>query len=133
MSKDRDATVESLAWLVEGGADEAIEDSPKDRLATGPEARGSAAGRGGHDGPAAAAKQPGPGHHPSPAPDAREDSRRASPQGSFRQPAAGELQSSDAAVSSARHAAAAAHTIEELKEALFRFEGCPLKATATKK
>ena len=131
MSKDRDATVESLAWLVEGGADEAIEDSPKDRLATGPEARGSAAGRGGHDGPAAAAKQPGPGHHPSPAPDAWEDSRRASPQGAFWQPAAGELQSSDAAVSSARHAAAAAHTIEELKEALLRFEGCPLKATAT--
>ena len=121
MSNERDSDLRRLAWLVESGADEAIEERPQNRL------------------------QP-----PKPAVDPpRETTRSAgfaerqavpsdisgtgSPGG---QPALWQseesaMTSSDAAVASARHLAAEAQSIEDLRAALLAFDGCALKATAT--
>lgn len=131
MQKDRDAALSTLAWLVECGADEAIENSPQDRLAPRRVAGARAAGRvvqpsadgppEGQDslsgGPSASATQ--------------EASRRPAGQSVLWPAGAGDVQSSDSAVSSARRTAAEAGTIDELKAALMRFDGCPLKTTAT--
>ncbi len=119
MSKEHESDLSRLAWLVDGGADEAIEERPQNRL------------------------QP-----PKPAPDPRREMARpagfaeaqpASAGTPTAQPAAQPalwqsedtgLSSSDAAVASARHLAAEAKSIEELRAALLAFEGCALKATA---
>jgi DNA polymerase len=97
----------TLRWLVEAGADEAVLDTPLDRLSAPP--------------PAAVppAVRPAPRIVPDVPPVAAPAPTLAAPQ-----PAA-------QAVVSARTAAAAARTLDELKAALVAFEGCALKATAT--
>ncbi|MBL8805402.1 MAG: uracil-DNA glycosylase [Rhodospirillales bacterium] len=96
----------TLRWLVEIGADEAILDTPLDRFSAPP--------------PPAPAARPAakPVAVPS-VPVAAAPAVMAAPQ-----PAA-------QAVVSAREAAAAARTLDELKAALAAFDGCALKATAT--
>ncbi|MEX0922097.1 MAG: uracil-DNA glycosylase [Rhodovibrionaceae bacterium] len=129
MSEERRELLAALQWQIEAGADEAIEEEAVDRFA-------SAA-------LAAAAGAPAPAGSPpdrplSPPPTARPAPARArnEPPPSW-QPtpelAARELQQSgNAAVESARALAQAAKTVEELRAALERFEGCALKDTATK-
>ncbi len=115
MSNERESDLSRLIWLVDGGADEAIEERPQNRL------------------------QP-----PKPAPDSRHETARPAgfaeaqpasaatpgPQAALWQSEETGLSSSDAAVASARHLAAEAKSIEELRAALLAFEGCALKATA---
>jgi DNA polymerase len=103
----RDEALAALRWLVDMGADEAVGEAPIDRYAASARP------------PAPAAREP-----PSaaaPAADRREPGRPASP---ARGVAA-------AAAESARTLAEAAHTLDELEEALRAFDGCPLKQTAT--
>ena len=104
MRKERDERLASLAWQLECGADEAVEERPLDRLSPPPVT------------PAVA-----PPALPSVAPPAM-------PQGSFGTEAP---RSADAAVSAARGVAAAAGSIDELRAALSGFDACPLKQTAT--
>jgi DNA polymerase len=98
---------QALRWLVEMGADEAIGESPVDRFAL-PRAAASA--------PAAEIRRappvPTPAAPPAPAP-------------------SGNL-AMTAAVASARALAAAAPTVAELEAAVAGFDGCALKATATR-
>jgi len=126
MSKTRDSDLGALAWLIDGGADEAIEERPLNRL----EPR-----------PAEAQPEARPTARPAARPVARPadpgfaDSRSAAApagagQQALRQPEEAGLTSSDAAVASARHLAAAAQSIDELRAALLAFDGCALKATA---
>ena len=121
MSKTRESDLSALAWLVDGGANEAIEERPRNRLAPRPaEARPV-------DRPAAdPAAPPGPGFADSRPATAPAGGR----QQALRQPEQAGLTSSDAAVASAQHLAAEAQSIEELRAALLAFEGCALKATA---
>jgi len=93
----------TLRWLVEAGADEALLDTPLDRFSAPP--------------PVVLAPTP----------------MRAAPV-AVAKPAAPTLAAPQPAAQaelSARAAAAAANTLDELKAALARFEGCALKATAT--
>jgi uracil-DNA glycosylase len=110
--------IATLRWLIEMGADEAIAESPQNRLdhqARRPE-RDPAA-----DAPippaTEAAREPVADREP-PAPIAR--------------PAIAIPASASAAEQSARALAAAATSLEELADALAAFDGCPLKFTATK-
>ncbi|MBN9499041.1 MAG: uracil-DNA glycosylase [Alphaproteobacteria bacterium] len=94
----------ALRYLVELGADEAIAEAPVDRFSAPP-----------------------PVEMPAPArtaPAMRVVAPVTSPAIAAPVPAA-------QAVISARDAAAAANTLDELREALAKFDGCPLKATAT--
>lgn len=93
----------ALRWLVDMGADEAIAADPVDRFAAAPGAA-----------PAAA---------PAPPP------RAAMPAPAAPVPAALGRQAATAQTAAA--IAQAAPTLEALREALAKFEGCPLKATAT--
>lgn len=102
MQTDREKSLATLDWLIQAGADEAIGDSPRDRMATPPPAP---VGR------AAPPSKPAP--PPKPAP-----------------PTDGGLISNDGAVASARALAAAATTLDDLRAALGAFDGCPLKQTA---
>lgn len=110
-----------LKWLAEAGVDEAIDDEPVDRYAAARERRAPA--RPPEDGrPRATASQsPALGERPS------------QPAGSppLWEPRGGDLQSAEAALHHARTLAGEATTLSELKAALERFDGCPLKATAT--
>ena len=115
MQDERQSAIAALAWLVEAGADEAIGEQPRDRMAEPPPKRRDAA-------PAVPVRE-------APAP------TRAAPRVSeapgLWQPQPGPLTGTEAAVASARGLAAAAQTVVELREALQAFDGCPLKATAT--
>ncbi|MBL8652717.1 MAG: uracil-DNA glycosylase, partial [Alphaproteobacteria bacterium] len=91
----------ALRYLVELGADEAIAEAPVDRFSAPP-----------------------PVEIPAPARPAMRVVAPVSPAIAAPVPAA-------QAVISARDAAAAANTLDELREALAKFDGCPLKATAT--
>lgn len=122
---DRDAAVRAmLGWYVDAGADEAILDSPVDRFAAREPAD------------AVSARQPAASAPPNvlaEAPqrfDAPAQSPPAPPAPAAR-PAPAPLQSRDAAVRTAQEIAAAANTIEELREAFAAFDGCPLRETAT--
>ena len=115
MSKERESDLSRLVWLIDGGADEAIEERPQNRLLP-----------------------------PKPAPDPRQETARPAAFAEAQPASAGTpgaqpalwqseetgLSSSDAAVASARHLAAEAKSIDELRAALLAFEGCALKATA---
>lgn len=132
MQNDRDSARAALAWLVESGADEAIEEAPLNRLAPTPEPP-----------PEPPAAQPPPSPEPSPArqrpaaPGGFAESRPApdgrpeGPQAALWQAEGAGQTASDAAVSSARRLAGEAASIEALRTALAGFDGCPLKATAT--
>ncbi len=97
----------TLRWLVEAGADEALLETPLDRFTAPPPA-------------AIPARAPVAARAPA----ARLVPEIPAPTLAAPQPAA-------QAVVSARAAAAAARTLDELKAALAAFEGCALKATAT--
>jgi DNA polymerase len=98
----------TLRWLVDMGADEAIGESPVDRFAL-PPARATAPAAEIRRAPPAA---PAPAASPAPAPAANT--------------------AMTAAVASARTLAAAATTVAELEAAVAGFDGCALKATATR-
>ncbi len=102
----------TLQWLIEAGADEAIGERPLDRTAS-------------------EAAQMTPATTP-PRPRSQARSTRVSRDEVGRGPVGpARLESGQAAVASARELAAAAGTLDELRQALAVFEGCPLKATAT--
>jgi len=104
MQTDRDKSLATLDWLIQAGADEAIGDTPRDRMAAPP---------------------PAPAPAPAPAPVARATSvPKPSP------PPDNGLISNDGALASARALAAAATTLDDLRAALDTFDGCPLKQTA---
>ena len=115
MTREQSEALAALRWQVEAGADEAIEEQPQDRrrreapkpvVATTP---------------------------PAPEPPKRFDEAPAPPptRAPAQRPAGAGLTSPQQAVASAREAAAAAGSVEELRAALEAFEGCALKATAT--
>jgi len=109
MPSERDETLATLQWLIDAGADEAIGETPVDRLAA-PAARRA-------EPPPAEKASPGPARAPAPRPVVK--------------PAPGaSLASTEAALSSARDLARAAGNLEELKAALDAFEGCALKQHA---
>lgn len=99
----------ALAWQLDMGADEAISEAPVDRL-TGKSAP-----------PATSAPAPRAAISPSPAAQPRSLPSREAPV----------LSSGTAAVASARQLAEEAKTLDELKAALTRFDGCDLKVTAS--
>ena len=107
MQGDRDDALAALKWQIEAGADEATGEQPVDRRA---------------------APRPEPQAAARPARSPARDGPRAQPP--LWQPEPEPLESSEAALASARELAVAANTLPELKAALEAFEGCPLKATA---
>jgi DNA polymerase len=107
MSSERDQALAELAWLVEAGADEAVDAAPVDRLAARPAVAPAAP-------PAPASAAP-----------ARPAARAAPPA-----PAPAPLSSTEEALATARELAQAAATLDQLKAALAGFEGCALKQTA---
>ena len=116
MSNEGDSDLSRLVWQVEGGADEAIEEQPQNRLQpreAAPEARRERAPSEG-----AAERRPAAG-------------AAAGTQRALWRSEDAALPSSDATVASARHLAAEARSIEGLRAALMQFDGCALKATAT--
>src|SRR4051794_29911469 len=102
----------ALRWLIEMGADEAIGEQAVDRLAAAPVPP--------PDVPVQANRGAPPASIPRVAPMAR-----ASVSPVISQAAA-------AAVASARDLAASATTVAELEAAVAKFDGCALKATATR-
>ena len=111
------ALLEALRWQIEAGADEAIGAQPLDRTAAPPTAAPRAAG--------GLAEAPARAPSAAPAPDKPAPERTAQP----RPPAS--LASASETQASAQRLAAGATSIEEIRQALEAFEGCPLKATAT--
>ena len=111
------ALLEALRWQIEAGADEAIGAQPLDRTAAPPAAAPRAAG--------GLAEAPARAPSAAPAPDKPAPERVAQP----RPPAS--LASASETQASAQRLAAGATSIEEIRQALEAFEGCPLKATAT--
>ncbi|MPZ08619.1 MAG: uracil-DNA glycosylase [Kiloniellaceae bacterium] len=111
------ALLEALRWQIEAGADEAIGAQPLDRTAAPPAAAPRAAG--------GLAEAPARAPSAAPAPDKPAPEQVAQP----RPPAS--LASASETQASAQRLAAGATSIEEIRQALEAFEGCPLKATAT--
>ncbi len=109
MVGDRRGEAAALAWLVSVGADEAIGDMPVDRF----RAAAEQAARPGAVAPAPPAPEPTVIQPPPSRPAAQ------APLGTAEDTA------------TARELAAAASTLEELKDAIARFDGLSLKATAT--
>jgi DNA polymerase len=107
------AAAEVLRWWSEAGVDLALDQTPHDRFAesAAPPPRRVAASR--------VEDRQTPRAEESPAPRAHETSMPAS------------VAAPDEAARSAREIAASAETLEALRTALDRFEGCGLKATAT--
>lgn len=108
---DRDAAksaaLSALAWQLDAGADEALDEHPVDRLAV--------AGR-------AIAGDPAP-HSPQRA----SPTQAKEPSTAERSPA---LISADESLSTARALARGAQSLDELRQVLEKFDGCGLKATA---
>jgi DNA polymerase len=110
--------IAALAWQIEAGADEAVGETPTDWTAprvgpaTAPVARRPPADRA--TGPAPVAAPPAP----------------ARPAIVEMRPGAVPLGAAEAATE-ARRLAAAAPTLDALREAIAAFDGCPLKLTAT--
>jgi DNA polymerase len=117
MPSERNETLATLQWLIDAGADEAIGETPVDRLAA----------------PAAPRAQPPPAEKapPGPAPAPRPAVKPGPAPRPAGKPVPGvALASTEAALSSARDLARAAGNLEELKAALDAFEGCALKQHA---
>jgi DNA polymerase len=117
--KDRRDMIEALRWQVEAGAAEAIGEAPVDRFAESaapPPPRNAA--------PAERPAPPVPEAAPTPA-----ETSTPHPPRTPAQPPARALFTGGG--TSAHELAAAANTVEELRQALERFDGCALKATAT--
>jgi DNA polymerase len=107
----RQAATDLLAFHAEAGVDVALADRPIDRFAESAAEPARAALKG--ETPGAPAKKPLPAYRPIAA-----------------QCAAPALPAAGQAAGAAREAAKNAVTLDELKAALSRFEGCALKATA---
>lgn len=103
--------LEALKWQIEAGADEAIGGHPVDRTVSAPKTPTSP--------PAGMAEAAAPA--PPRSPQAPPAAARAAPK----------LASASENQASAQRLAAAAKTIDEVRQALEDFDGCPLKATAT--
>jgi DNA polymerase len=99
-----DDALATLAWLIEAGADETIGETAVNRYAKPAPPKP----------PAPEAPPPAASARPAAAPKARHEP----------------LISPQEALASARELAKAATSLDELREAVARFEGCPLKATA---
>lgn len=112
---DAAAALAALSWQVAMGAEEAIADMPVDRYA------------------ASAAAKAKPAEPQKPA--LRERMRAAPPPApaSTAGPGPGKAKviGAEEAVADARQLASACNTLDELRAALEKFEGCPLKKTAT--
>ena len=115
MSGDRAELAAALRWQIEAGADEAILDVPVDRLVARPATPATRE-------PATAApdSRPAPST-PAPSAPATDNARAVPP-----------LEAADSVNQSAREIAAACANLEALRAALDAFDGCALKATATK-
>ena len=107
---NRDETLSVLRWLIEAGADEAIEESPGDRFAPPPTALRTV-------------RSPVPAHDPRPV------CVSVPPASSAK---AAEAVSLGTAPGAARALAASCTSLAELKSALENFDGCELKRLATK-
>ena len=99
-----DDALATLAWLIEAGADETIGETAVNRYANPAPPKP----------PAPEAPPPAASARPAAAPKARHEP----------------LISPQEALASARELAKAATSLDELRESVARFEGCPLKATA---
>jgi DNA polymerase len=117
MQQDPKSDLAALAWLVEAGADEAVEEAAVDRLAPKVQAPSTA--------PAMEPKQTARPTSPAPLPSSTR------PPSSTRSPPPIPTGSGEAALASARQMAVGAANLEELRAALEAYEGCALKATAT--
>ncbi len=129
MPSERNETLATLQWLIDAGADEAIGETPVDRLAA-PAARRA-------EPPPADKAPPGPARAPAPRPAAEPAPRPAAnpapgpaPRPAVKPALGAALASTEAALSSARDLARAAGNLEELEAALNAFEGCALKQHA---
>ena len=116
------ALLDALKWQIEAGADEAIGAAAVDRTVTQAPATGTARAAAPSPGMAEAPMQ-GPQTSVSPA-----RHRESSPPAAKR---SATLVSASETQASAQRLAAEAKTVEEIRQALEVFEGCPLKATAT--
>lgn len=121
MPSERDETLATLQWLIDAGADEAIGETPVDRLAA-PAARRA-------EPPPAEKASPGPARAAAPRP-AANPAPGPAPRPVVKPAPGASLASTEAALSSARDLARAAGNLEELKAALDAFEGCALKQHA---
>ncbi|MDE1149652.1 MAG: uracil-DNA glycosylase [Azospirillaceae bacterium] len=117
---DRPQAVADLAWLVEIGADEAINDQPTDWTQVASRRTPTARARGPADG------APGPVPDRAPPPTPKNIAADVPPDGPLGAPLG-----ANEARASARSAAMAAATLDDLKAALLAFDGCPLRHTAT--
>lgn len=115
---EREAALAALRWLVEAGADEAVEETAADRYAVPAPPVAAAA--------APALRPPAP---PASGPPARFAAPEPPPTWT---PAATPPAAAEALVADARAAAAAAADLPALHAAIRAFEGCPLKKSATK-
>ena len=114
--------IATLRWLIEMGADEAIAESPQNRLDPRASERGAAP-------PLAVLPDPAEERRPE---GGRTIAAPPAPEPGPPRPAVAIPPSSAAAEQSARALAAAARSLDELVDALAAFDGCPLKFTATK-
>lgn len=119
---DPNAARALLAWYLDAGVDEAIDEAPVDRMRPKPVTPKPAAAQSGQSGQLGQSGQSGQSGA----------TRAASPQPASRPvtPMAPASQVGDAP-KAAREAAAAATTLEALRVAIDGFDGCPLKITAT--
>ena len=113
----------ALRWWSEAGVDLAIDETPHDRFA---ESAAQATRQAPRESAAPAAPSESPTLPARQAPAGRAPLRPAEPAR-----VAPPIAAPDEAARSAQQAAAAARTLDELRAALGRFEGCGLKATAT--
>lgn len=132
---DNPEALAALQWLIDAGADEAIGEEAVDRTAA---VQGATAQEGAAAGGAAragTAKPPATGQEaPGPAPAGLSEPAPRSP--AMQTPpargrAASGLASASETQADAQRLAQAANSIEEIRQALEVFDGCPLKATAT--
>ncbi len=120
LTRDRAACLAALAWQLASGAEDALDEAPRSRYAEPAKAAPAAS-----PAPLAGERQA----EPEPPPARQQAERPARPLAApARRPA---LEGGVEAARAARELAAAAHSLDELREALLAFEGCPLKETAT--
>ena len=123
----QDAALAALAWQIEAGADEAIGAQAVDhfaRSAEAAEAKRQAQAR-------AQARAQAQAGTAAARPPSSEAARAPDGQQGFWEAAPAELRSGSDAVATARRLAAGARNVEELRDGLAGFDGCPLKQTAT--
>ncbi|MFT0861009.1 uracil-DNA glycosylase [Ancylobacter sp. G4_0304] len=119
---ERDILSDILAFHVEAGVDAALGDTPVDRFAESAAEKSARA-------TARPAPLPATAAEPRLAPAARAVPAAPRPPAAIPSP---ELAPPDLAATEAREAAAAAPTLDALRDLLERFDGCPLKHTATR-